>query len=84
MNLFFLLTFTFYCVSLFPSYVNKTDTDISEKEISNKLIPVVDREYFPVTKKLVQEAKKSISISMFVVKGNGKIDTLLKEREVKL
>lgn len=64
--------------------INKTDTNLSEKEISQKVTPVVDGEYFPVAKKLLQEAKKSISISMFVVKGNGKIDTLLKEREVKL
>ncbi len=79
MNLFFLLPFTFYCVSLSPSYVNKTDRDISEKEISQKVTPVVDGEYFPIAKKLIQEAEKSISVSMFVVKGNGKVDTLLKE-----
>ena len=37
-------------------------------EISDKIITVVDRDYFPAAEKLMQEAKKSICISMFVMK----------------
>ena len=37
-------------------------------EISYKIVPVVDRDYFPAAKKLIQEAEKSICISMFVMK----------------
>lgn len=37
-------------------------------KISHKIVPVVDRDYFPTAKKLIQEAKESIYISMFVMK----------------
>ena len=55
---------------LFPFVfcIAKTDGGILGKEISHKIIPVVDRDYFPVAKKLIQEAEKSICISMFVMK----------------
>ena len=46
----------------------KTDVGILGKEISHMIIPVVDRDYFPAAKKLIQEAEKSICISMFVMK----------------
>jgi len=37
-------------------------------EILDEIVPVVDRDYFPAAKKLIEEAKKSICISMFVMK----------------
>ena len=48
--------------------IAKTDIGISGKGISSRIIPVVDRDYFPTTKKLIQGAKESIYISMFVMK----------------
>ncbi|MCK4330815.1 hypothetical protein KAX02_13340 [candidate division WOR-3 bacterium] len=76
----FLITLTL-SIFLSSSCINKTNTDISEIEISYKVVPIVDREYFPVAKKLIQEAEKSVSISMFVVKSGMKVDTLIKELE---
>jgi len=57
----------------------KSDIDIFQKGVLPKIVPVVDRQYFPNVLKLIQEAKKSISISMFVVKSGMKVDTLIKE-----
>ncbi|HDD44729.1 MAG TPA: hypothetical protein ENG63_07720 [Candidatus Desulfofervidus auxilii] len=52
---------------------------ISEKEISHKIIPVVDRKYFPIAKELIQTAKESIYVSMYVVKGGKKVHDLIKQ-----
>ncbi len=52
---------------------------ISGEETSCRIVPIVDREYFSVAKNLIREAKKSISISMFVVKSGRKVDALIKE-----
>jgi phosphatidylserine/phosphatidylglycerophosphate/cardiolipin synthase-like enzyme len=57
----------------------QTHIDISKNEILTKIIPIVDREYFLIAKKIIQEAEKSVSISMFVVKSGIKVDTLIKE-----
>lgn len=53
--------------------------DISKKGISHRVIPVVDREYFPIAKKLIQGAEKSIYISMFVVQRGKKVSGLIKQ-----
>lgn len=37
-------------------------------KISHKIVPVVDRDYFSTAEKLIQEAEKSICISMLVMK----------------
>ncbi len=75
MKKFFLLLFI-----LFASFcLAQTNKNISEKEVLSKIIPVVDKEYFPVAKKLIQEARKSIFISMFVVKRCWKVDILIEE-----
>jgi cardiolipin synthase len=56
--------------SIFPFVfcTAKTDGGIFEMEISNKIVPVVDRDYFPTATKLIQKAEKSICISMFIMK----------------
>ncbi|MCD6595380.1 hypothetical protein J7L68_06875, partial [bacterium] len=41
--------------------------------------PITDREYFPTAKKIIQQADKSISISMFVVKKGEKVNSLIEE-----
>lgn len=46
----------------------KTEGGILGNEISHRIIPVVDRDYFPAAKKLIQEAEKSIYIGMFIMK----------------
>ncbi len=78
-SLFLLLIFAFSSFFFPVSCRAGTDVVISEKEISCRIIPIVDREYFPAAKKLIQEAEKSVSISMFVVKSGIKVDTLIKE-----
>jgi phosphatidylserine/phosphatidylglycerophosphate/cardiolipin synthase-like enzyme len=55
----------------------KTDVGILGKEISHMIIPVVDRNYFPAAKKLIQEAEKSICISMFVMKRGKKVNSFV-------
>lgn len=55
----------------------KTDVGILGKEISHMIIPVVDRDYFPAAKKLIQEAEKSICISMFVMKRGKKVNSFV-------
>ena len=57
--------------------IAKTDGGILGKEISHKIVPVVDRDYFPTAKKLIQEAGKSICISMFVMKRGQKINSFV-------
>ncbi len=59
--------------------VVKTGINIYKKGVLPKIVPVVDRQYFPAVLKLIQEAKKSVSISMFVVKSGMKVDILIKE-----
>ena len=48
-------------------------------QASSRIIPVVDREYFPYAQRVIRESKKSISIAMFVAKRGEKVDTLIKE-----
>lgn len=64
---------------LFPFVfcIAKTDVGIFGKEISHRIIPVVDRNYFPVAKKLIQKAQKSICISMFVMKRGKKANSFV-------
>lgn len=57
--------------------IAKTDGGISRKEISYRIIPVVDRDYFPTAKKLIQGAEKSICISMFVIKRGKKVNSFV-------
>jgi len=58
-------------------FTAKTDMGIFGNEISQRIIPVVDRDYFPNTKKLIQEAEKSICISMFVMKRGAKVNSFV-------
>ena len=51
------------------------------EEITASIIPIVDREYFPEAQKLIEKAKKSISLSMFVVKRGNMVNLLIKEIE---
>jgi len=57
--------------------IEKTNGGISGKEISYRIIPVVDRDYFPTAKKLIQGAEKSICISMFVMKRGKKVNSFV-------
>ena len=50
-------------------------------EVTAPIIPIVDREYFPEAQKLIEKAKKSISLSMFVVKRGNMVNLLIKEIE---
>ena len=51
------------------------------EEITASIIPIVDREYFPEAQKLIEKTKKSISLSMFVVKRGNMVNLLIKEIE---
>ena len=57
--------------------IAKTDIGISGKGISSRIIPVVDRDYFPTAKKLIQGAEQSICISMFVIKRGKKVNNFV-------
>ena len=48
-------------------------------EIISPIIPIVDREYLPAAQKLIEEAGKSISLSMFVVKRGEMVNLLIKD-----
>ncbi len=76
---FLILIFAFFSFLLHVSCRTIVNDVISDKETSSSIVPIVDREYFPVAKKLIRKAKKSISISMFVVKSGKKVDALIKE-----
>ncbi len=52
-----------------------------KNEMLSEIVPVVDREYYPTAKKIIREAKESVSISMFVVKRGVKVNNLIKELE---
>ena len=67
-NLILPLSLVFSGLFPFVFCMAKTDMGIFGKEISHKIIPVVDRDYSSTAKKLIQEAEKSICISMFVMK----------------
>ena len=67
-NLILPISLVFSGLFLFAFCTTKTDGDILRMKISHKIVPVVDRDYFPTAKKLIQEAKESIYISMFVMK----------------
>ena len=67
-NLILPLSLVFSGLFPFVFCIAKTDMGIFGKEISHKIVPVVDRDYFPAAKKLIQEAEESIYISMFIMK----------------
>jgi len=50
-------------------------------EVTAPIIPIVDREYFPEARKLIEKAAKSISLSMFVVKRGEMVNLLITELE---
>jgi len=76
-NLFLLLALAgIFCIFPVSSYSQNEQDSVG---VLPKIVPVVDKQYFPSVLKLIQEAKTSISISMFVVKSGMKVDTLVKE-----
>ena len=67
-NLILPISLVFSGLFLFAFCTTKTDGGIWGMKILHKIVPVVDRDYFPTAKKLIQEAEESIYISMFVMK----------------
>ena len=48
-------------------------------EVVSPIIPIVDREYLPEARKMIEKARKSISLSMFVVKRGEMVNLLIKK-----
>jgi phosphatidylserine/phosphatidylglycerophosphate/cardiolipin synthase-like enzyme len=48
---------------------------------ASPITPIVDREYLPAAQKLIEQADKSICLSMFVVKREEMVNLLIKELE---
>ncbi len=75
----YLLLFIFYCIFSTFNCVAQTNANIYDGETSSRIIPITNREYFPTAKRIIQQADKSISISMFVVKKGEKVNSLIEE-----